>query len=333
MKPIGILANAEFWRDYGDRVDRLLASLGRRTTRLVLPDEGHLGDHSLRAIEVATFNGYWEVDEGFTRRFFGVLLRARNLRWFHTPNAGVDHPVFAHLLSRGVQLTTSAGANAQPVAHSVLGAMLVLARGFLHWWQAQQRSEWSKLGEQRRDVAGQISVVVGLGRIGQEVARLLKPFGLTVIGVRQRQELMAFVDEVVTYEEMDRVLPRADWLVLCCPLTEKTRGLLDERRLSLLPPGARVINVSRGAVVDEEALIAQLRSGRLAGAYLDVFRDEPLPPSSPLWSLPNVLVSPHDAAGALGNRHRVSELFLDNLERFVRGAPLMNLVTPAARAS
>lgn len=331
MEPIGIFANVEFWRDYGNRAETILSSFGKRAVRLVLPEDGPLPEPELGAIEIATFNGYWEVDERFTRRFFGVLLRAPRLAWFHAPNAGVDHPVFARLLERGVYLTTSAGANAQPVAHSVLGGMLALARGFPHWWQAQQRREWSKLGEQRPDLAGQTVVLVGLGAIGQEVARLLQPFGLTVIGVRQRLQPLPFVNEVVPYEEIDRVLPWAHWLVLCCPLTEKTQGLVSARRLALLPDGARLINVSRGAVVDEEALIAQLRSGKLAGAYLDVFCEEPLPPSSPLWSLPNVIISPHDAAGALGNRARVSELFLDNLERFLRGAPMRNLVGSRAK--
>lgn len=326
-KDLGIFANEEFWRDYGTTVETILAAHGRRLCALSLPPGDQLlSAADLAVIELATFNGYWETDPHFTRRFFGVLLRSPSLRWFHAPNAGVDHPVFARLLDQGVELTTSAGANAAPVAETVLGGMLALARGFPHWWRAQQRREWSPIGERRRDFSGQTAVIVGLGPIGQHVARLLGAFGLRTIGVRSRKQPSSLVEKTVCYEELDSVLPGADWLILCCPLSDRTRHLIDRRRLALLPARAYLVNVSRGAVVDEQALVESLAAGRLAGAYLDVFCEEPLPASSPLWALPNVILSPHDAAGAEGNRQRVSKLFLENLERFLSNRPLLNRV-------
>ncbi|MCX8073912.1 MAG: D-2-hydroxyacid dehydrogenase [Candidatus Binatia bacterium] len=327
MESIGLFANREFFEAYGQQVRSLCDAAGREVRFVLPPSEGQRFDEaSLQAITVATFNGYWEVDPQFTRRFFGVVSRAPRLQWFHVPNAGVDHPAFAAILQRGVVITTSAGANAAPVAHSVMAAVLSFARGLPQWLAAQRSKRWQRLGEQRADLNGQTMVIVGLGAIGREVARLAKAFGLRVIAVRTQAIAVPGADEVIALADIDRVLPRADWLVLTCPLTEQTRGLIDAARLERLPPHAHLVNVSRGAVVDEPALIEALRAQRLAGAYLDVFAEEPLPETSPLWELPNVLLSPHDAAGARGNRQRVSELFLDNLRRWLAGEELRNRV-------
>ena len=325
---IGLFANREFLDTQGERVRALAMAYGYAVEFVVAPSGDERVEEPARsAITVATFNGYWEADPRFTRRFFGVLLRAPRLRWFHVPNAGVDHPAFQSLLERGVVLTTSAGANAVAVAHSVWAAVLAFARGMPHWLEAQRSKRWQPLGENRRDLKGQIMVIVGFGSIGREVARLARSCGLRVVAVRRQARAEEFVDECVPLEAIDSVLPRADWLVLTCPLTERTRGLIDAERLRCLPASAYVINVSRGAVLDEQALIAALRARRLAGAYLDVFVEEPLPESSPLWELDNVILSPHDAAGATGNRQRVNELFLENFERWLAGGELRNRVS------
>ena len=166
-------------------------------------------------------------------------------------------------------------------------------------------------------------VVVGPGAIGNEVARLARALGLRVVGVRRSPRREGdHADEIVPPSRLDEVLPGADWLVLACPLTDETRGLIDARRIALLPRGARFVNVARGALVDEPALVAALAEERLGGAYLDVFAEEPLPASSPLWELPRVVVSPHDAGASSGNSGRVAEIFLDNLGRWLRGEPL-----------
>lgn len=324
---IGLFANQEFLQTFGPRVRSVCGHHGIDVEFVPAPSSGeHLGAAQLDTITVATFNGYWEVDPTFTRRFFGVLLRAPRLTWFHVPNAGVDHPIFTALRERGVVLTTSAGANAAPVAHSVIAAVLAFARGLPQWLAAQREKKWHPLGEHRLDLQGQTMTVVGLGAIGREVARLAKVLGLRVVAVRSQPQPAPNTDEVVPLSAIDSLLPRTDWLVLTCPLTPQTQGLLNAARIRRLPVHAHVVNVSRGAVIDEAALIEALRERRLAGAYLDVFAEEPLPSDSPLWELPNVILSPHDAAGAVGNRHRVSELFLDNLERWLTGKPLRNLV-------
>ncbi len=266
----------------------------------------------------------------FTRRFLGSLLHAPHLRWLHLPNAGVDDPVFGRFLERGVRLTTSSGATAEPIAHSAIAGLLALARGFPHWGAAQRRHEWaplSRAGIVPRDLRGQVMVVVGLGAIGTAIARLGQALGLHVIGVRRQPCCPADpVDEWHAPGALAAVLPRADWLVLACPLTDATRGLVDAAALACLPAHAHLINVARGQLVDEEALIAALRERRLAGAYLDVFATEPLPPESPLWDLPNVLVSPHDSSASDGNAARVSELFLRNLGHYAHGEALENEV-------
>jgi phosphoglycerate dehydrogenase-like enzyme len=165
-----------------------------------------------------------------------------------------------------------------------------------------------------------------LGPIGREIARLLKALGMRVIGVRRQPAAVETVDEVVTFETIRAALPRADWLILACPLSETTRGLLNAATIDLLPPGARVINVSRGEVVVESDLVAALQAGRLGGAFLDVLVEEPLEAVSPLWSLPNVILTPHTAGHTRGLPKAVGEIFLDNLVRWREGRPLRNEV-------
>jgi phosphoglycerate dehydrogenase-like enzyme len=228
-----------------------------------------------------------------------------------------------------VLLTTSPGAAAEPIAHSALAGLLALSRGFSHWTDAQRRHTWEEHPPDKtpRDLRGQTLVLLGLGAIGERIARLAHAFGLRVVGVRRQTNRPAGdVDEIVSPAQLDDVLPRADWLVLACPLTAETRGLIGKEALARLRPSAHLINVARGQIVDEAALIDSLRRGALAGAYLDVFEREPLPPDSPLWDLPNVLISPHDSGASTGNPLRASELFLANLERWLRGEPLVNEV-------
>ena len=171
-------------------------------------------------------------------------------------------------------------------------------------------------------------VIVGVGAIGNEIARLARALGLRVIGVRRSPRHAGdHVDELVTPDALSKVATRADWLVLACPLTAATRGMIDAAVLAALPRGARVINVARGQIIDEAALIAALRDKRLGGAYLDVFEHEPLPVDSPLWDLPDVIVSPHDSGTSAGNPARVAEIFLRNLQHWLRRETLENEVT------
>jgi phosphoglycerate dehydrogenase-like enzyme len=262
------------------------------------------------------------------RRFFEMAAKSRNLRWIHTNSAGADRPEYRPLQARGVTLTTSSGATAATIALSVTGAVIALAREFPALMHAQRQRAWVPLRDARapRDLAGQTALVVGLGPIGREIARLLKAVGLRVVGVRRSEGPVEPCDETLPFARLHEALPRADWVILACPLSDLTRGLIDAAALAALPAGARLVNVSRGAVVDEEALIAALRSGKLAGAFLDVFMREPLAPDSPFWTLPNVIVSPHSSSYSQGYGERVGEIFLDNLARWRDGLPLRNVV-------
>jgi phosphoglycerate dehydrogenase-like enzyme len=258
-----------------------------------------------------------------TQQFHDALRNAPSLRWVHAHSSGADRPVYGELRARGVEVTTSSGANAGVVVQTALAGVLMLARSFPQLLAAQREKTWAPLvgSGLPRDLAGQTAVIVGWGPIGQGLGALLSMLGLRVVAVRSS----AGADSV-RFEDIHTVLPRADWLLLACPLTDRTRGLVDAAALALLPPGARLVNVSRGEVVDEPALIDALRSGALSGAYLDVFAHEPLPPDSPLWDMPHVIVTPHTAGHSDGNEARVAALFLDNLKRWNEGQPLLNRV-------
>lgn len=327
-----LLANHALVRDYGDRLAALCATHGLDLLPLGLPEDpaALLDEHSLTTIEVACCTDDFVENSAATRRFLGCALRAPNLRWMHLPNAGVDHPVFGWFLERGVRLTTSSGANAEPIAHTAIAALLMLARGFPDWLAAQRRHQWAPHPPAcpPRDLRGQTMVIVGLGGIGKHIARIARTLGLRVVGVRrQPRSANDNVDEIHPPGALPELLPGADWLVLACPLTDTTRGLVDSAVLGCLPVHACVLNVARGAVIDEPALIAALRASRLGGAYLDVFQTEPLPADSPLWDMPNVIITPHDSSVCSGNRARVSELFLENLSRWARNEPLINEVS------
>jgi phosphoglycerate dehydrogenase-like enzyme len=327
---MALLTTRWFVENFGNRLHDLVSSVDAPLSPLTLPEDGsRLSPQQVERIEVAFFHGDFRSDPGFTRRFFGTALHAPKLQWMHLPNSGVDDPVFSRLRANGVRLTASPGAAAEPIAHSAIAGMLALARGFPHWIDAQRRHAWEEhaAGRVPRDLPGQTVVLLGVGAIGERIGRLAHAFGLHVIGVRRRPGSSTdVVDEIVPPSALAEVLPRADWLVIACPLTEETRGWIDAAALARLQPHARIINVARGPIVDEGALIEALRRGALAGAYLDVFAQEPLPARSPLWDLPNVLISPHDSGASTGNAFRASELFLQNLERWVRGAGLRDEV-------
>src|SRR5262245_46341934 len=226
-----------------DCFERAAAELGLRFDVVSLPAGGRrIEDDELDRIELAFYPGDFTSDAGLTRSFLGGALRAAKLRWMQLPNAGVDHPVFARLLERGVRLATGSGAAAEPIAQTVVGAMLALARGFPAWWDAQRRQAWEPRNLQAppRDLRGQTLLVFGLGAIGVEVARLARALGLHVIGVRRRPGPAPFADEVHPPAALDDLLPRVSWLVLTSPLTAETRDLFDAARLARLPHGAYV---------------------------------------------------------------------------------------------
>ena len=281
-----------------------------------------------RRVEIALFSQ--DTFPDFSRQFYSAAFKAENLRWLHLFNAGVDHPVFGQLLGRGVRLTTSSGANAEPVGVSAATGMMMLARAFPRWLRSQRKRAWEPLrgADQPADLRGQTMLLLGVGAIGRHAARIAQALGVRVLGVRRSPRRADDpVDEMHPPAALAELLPRAQWLVITCPLTDETRGMIDAERLACLPRGACVVNVARGEIVDEGALIDALNSGHIAGAYLDVFEQEPLPADSPLWELPNVIVSPHNAAASTGNDRRVLDIFLHNLPLWAHGEPMMNEVS------
>lgn len=262
-----------------------------------------------------------------TQRFYTAMLEAPSLRWTHVHSAGADRPIFGQLRQRGVTVTTSSGANAGVVAQTALAGLLALARHLPQLIDAQRESRWAPLigSGLPRDLQGQRATIVGWGPIGQQIGAVLRVLGLAVTVVRQRAAAEEGF-ETVTFDQFDAVLPRTDWLILACPLTDRTRGMVSRAALARMPAGARLVNVARGEIVDEPALIDALREGQLGGAYLDVFAHEPLAATSPLWSLPNVIATPHSAGFSDGNAARVVDIFLDNLRCWAAHQPLKNRV-------
>jgi phosphoglycerate dehydrogenase-like enzyme len=196
--------------------------------------------------------------------------------------------------------------------------LLALARHWPRLLAAQQERRWAPLigSGLPRDLQGQTAVIVGWGPVGREIGRLLQAIGMELVVVRRDVHAETAGIITVPASRLRDVLPAADWLVLACALTQQTRGLLGAAELALLPAHCGLVNVSRGEVVDESALIDALRAQRIAGAYLDVFAQEPLPEDSPLWDLPNVIVTPHSAGFSDANEERVAQLFLENLARW-----------------
>lgn len=300
---------------------------------VVLPadPEGRLADEDYARLDCAFFSN--DVFPVHSRQFFSTVRKAPALQWLHVFNAGVDHPIYTEMLQRGVRLTTSAGATSEPIAQTAITGLLMLARNFPRWLAGQHERRWdpARAPDFPRDLVGQTALILGLGSIGTEIARLARVLGLKVIGMRRGpQRADDPVDELHPPGKLAELLPRADWLIITCPLTADTRGLLSADMLARLPQGARILNVARGEIIDETALIAALRDKRLGGAYLDVFGKEPLAAESPLWNLPNVIVSPHNSGGAAGNDERVYRMFFANLERWQRGSALVNEVVTAA---
>ncbi|NMM76724.1 D-2-hydroxyacid dehydrogenase [Acidovorax sp. SRB_24] len=304
----------------------LVQAAGSRPLHFVQPGEGE-ADLAFVSRDVTGLSTKHRVTPE-TQAFYDALRAASALQWVHVHSAGADRPVYLELHGRGVALTTSAGANADVVAQTALAGLLALARRFPQLQAAQRAHQWAPLIQTGlpRDLRGQTAVVVGWGGIGQYLGTMLQALGLHVVAVRRQSAPPHGGLETVSYDELDAVLPRADWLILACPLTGRTRQLIGARALSRLPSGAHLINVARGDVVDEPALVEALRTGRLAGAHLDVFAHEPLARDSPLWDLPNVIATPHSAGFSDANAARVDEAFVDNFQRWLAGTGLRNRI-------
>jgi phosphoglycerate dehydrogenase-like enzyme len=267
-----------------------------------------------------------------------LFLAGRKLRWVHSAAAGVGNALYEEMLASDVQLTNSAGVHAVPIAEYVVAAVLHFFRG-LDAAQSQQReNRWDKSffvaqSSPVREVAGARALIVGTGGIGTEVAARLAALGASCVGVRRRPELGTpeGFQRVVGPDRLDEEIGAADVVVLATPLTSESNGLFDRDRLTRLKGEAILVNVARGALVDEEALADLLRQGRLRGAALDVFREEPLASTSPLWQLRSALLTPHISPVSPGRFWpRALDVFVDNWRRHARGELLRNLVDKRA---
>jgi len=327
---------------------QLITDVDPRVTLLVdddlLPPQRFPGDHSgdpgyhRSAEQQAAFEsllakadvlyGIPDVDAGLLAK---AIAANPKLRWVQTMAAGGGSSVQAAGLSpeqlERVVFTTSAGVHGGTLAEFALFGVLAGAKDLPRLQQLKAAHEWPERWAMRQ-VSEQKVLVVGLGGIGAQTARLLSGLGATVLGVKRTVEPVEHVDEVFPVSALSEVVGRADAIVFTLPGTDATAGLYDAEKIAATKPGAVIVNVGRGTVIDEPALIEGLTNGPLGSAFLDVVAEEPLAADSPLWDLPNVVISPHTAALNGAEDRRIAELFAENLRRFLAGEDLINVVDP-----
>ena len=260
-----------------------------------------------------------------------ILERAPMLKWLQLTSAGVDRLIDAPVVrSFSVEVTTASGIHAVPISEFVIGGMLAFAKGFPGALRAQAEGRWSPYLPE--ELEGKTVGVLGIGAIGSRVADLAHAFGARVLAVRRsissRQKGDGRVSEFLPPADLPYFLGESDYVVVAVPLTEESRHMIGEPELRSMKPTAILINIARGAVIDEEALTRALKEGWIAGAALDVFEHEPLPPDSELWNMPNVLLTPHVSGGTPRYMERAVDLFCDNLHRYLEGRTLRNVVDP-----
>ena len=302
--------------------------------RIVTLSVEGLSDDPVDDVEVLLHG--WLSADAFDR----LLTRAPRLAWVHSASAGVERALTPTALSRGIVITNARGVFSRPIAEYVMMMILAVSRKLPGLLELQRERTWQPLeGTELRDVTVGI---VGLGSIGRAVGALATAFGCRVVATRRRPETGNATrdDEELSFGEamLDRVggpgtlqalLAESDFVVLAAPLTTETENMIDADTLAAMKPGAWLINVARGRLVNERALLRALRDGPIGGAILDTFRDEPLQPSSPFYDLPNVIVTPHTSWSSGRVLDRSFELFCDNLRRFAVGEPLLNVVDPS----
>jgi len=259
------------------------------------------------------------------------LAAARRLRWVQVTSAGVEGWLTPALAEHPLKLTNFSGVAAPNIADHVLAMLYAFARGLPELIERQRRKEWSDEAPATFEPAGQTLVILGLGDIGEELAKRASGVGMRVLAMqRNPEEPPEGVDETVKSDELPDLLREADHVALTLPLTEKTKGIIGAGELALLRPSAYLFNIGRGQLIDQDALIAALRAGRLAGAGLDVADPEPLPADSPLWAMPNVLITGHHAVATPRLWERGIVLLEDNVGRFLKGEELRNEVDTKA---
>lgn len=269
---------------------------------------------------------WWGLDgEGFQK----LVRETPGLRWIHTISTGVNHVLFPFLVESDIVLTNARGVYDGSVAEMVLAYMLAVVKELATFHELKAEHRWKKAFLQ--EMNGLTVGIVGFGGIGRRVSQMVSPFGVRLLATRRR---MGSAPEpgvrILPSDQLCDLMAESDFVVVTVPLTGQTRHLIDARSLAHAKPGAWLINVSRGGVVDETALVHALREGPLGGACLDVFEEEPLPTDSALWDLPNVIITPHTSGLSPRLYERSADLFVENLRRYVTGEPLLNVVDKAA---
>ncbi|MEZ5294111.1 MAG: D-2-hydroxyacid dehydrogenase [Vicinamibacterales bacterium] len=320
---VSIRQPVEAWQIPDDAVARLRTLLpDHEVLHATTPAEREAG---LASCDVAFT---WVLDQA-------ELARAPRLRWVHTSAVAVGTLCLDALAARGVAVSNSRGIQSTPIAEHVLALLLAMTRRLPLAFERQRQARWSQHefgGPLLPSVLrGRTLGLVGLGSIGTEVARLATAFGMRVVATRRdpSRPVPQGVERVWGPEGLDALLAEADVVVVAAPLTGETDALLDRARLGRMKPGARLVNIARGQLVDGQALADAVAAGRLAGAALDVFAEEPLPPESPLWHTPHVIVTPHTSGFRAGHWFEVVDLFARNVRRWERGTPLLWAVDPA----
>jgi phosphoglycerate dehydrogenase-like enzyme len=266
------------------------------------------------------FAGRWSDD---------LWKAAPRLRWVQSGGAGVERFLTPDFIGSSVVLTNAAGVYAIPIAEHVIALVLAFARGLHRTIRSQMARQWEY--PEVREVVGSTLGVVGLGAIGTEVARRAKGLGMRVLAVRRRPDRASeFADAVRGADALPWLLAESDHIALCAALTHRTRHLIGEAELKVMKPTSYLINIGRGGLIDEPALISALQSSAIAGAGLDVFAQEPLPADSPLWDMPNVIITPHHAGDSPHSHDRLMALFCENLRRYLAGEELLNVVDKKA---
>ncbi len=259
----------------------------------------------------------------------GCITRAPGLRWYQQWGAGVDwllrHPEIAAL---DFILTNASGVHAIPISEHILTFLLAFARCLPAAIRAQQEHVWQKTENNALfELAGKTMLLVGVGAIGQRTAQIASALGMRVLGVRRdSSRSVPGIERMFAQQDLEAALPEADFVVLTVPLTADTRGLFGAQAFARMKPSAYLVNIGRGGTVDETALIQALQTGQIAGAGLDVFASEPLPPDSALWNMPNVIITAHYSGLTPHYSERAMGIFIDNLERYIKGQPLRNVV-------
>lgn len=314
--------------------DRLEALAPDIEPLLLHPDSTLSFDGAPVAFEDAEFEIAFASNDAYmggpVRALFKLLVEAKAMKWFQSSAAGFDHPIFAQIASGGAVMTRSDGLGIS-IAEFIMARVLEVFHPTAERSESQAAKKWDRYDF--RDLFGTTWLIVGMGSIGSHTAIRAKAFGAHIIGVRRTPQGSEPADEMITPAELDDAIPRADIVVLSAPGGEETHHLVDAKFLALMKPDSVLVNVGRGSLIDEAALIESLDAGKPATAILDVFETEPLPENSPLWNHERVLLSAHCAPQSPLNTARGDTVFLDNLRRYLAGEELRLVVTELMQAA